>query len=94
MIADGSPDDVLDAKLIKDVYNMDVHIEEFQSATRHHKLCIPIEGGVKCETESLQMKKIVRSVNHSPVFFQTGFDLLYCMAHVPAHGSFSGTTRR
>ncbi len=57
VIADGSPDNVLDAKLIKDVYNVDVRIEEFQSETRHHKLCIPIEGGVKCETESLQMKK-------------------------------------
>jgi iron complex transport system ATP-binding protein len=46
VIADGCPDDVLDAKLIKDVYNVDVHIEEFQSETRHHKLCIPKNGGV------------------------------------------------
>ena len=46
VIADGRPDEVLDAKLIKDVYGVDVHIEEFQSNTRHHKLCIPVEGGV------------------------------------------------
>ncbi len=93
VIADGSPDDVLDAKLIKDVYNVDVHIEEFHSATRHHKLCIPIEGGVRCETELLQMKKIV-GCEIKTRFFQTGFDFLYCMAQVPTHGSFSGTTRR
>jgi iron complex transport system ATP-binding protein len=44
VIADGTPEDVLDAKLIRDVYGMDVHIEECQCGSRHHRLCIPIIG--------------------------------------------------
>lgn len=57
VIADGTPNDVLDQKLIKNVYGVDVHIEEFQSETRHHKLCIPIEGGAQMEPSSLQKSR-------------------------------------
>jgi iron complex transport system ATP-binding protein len=46
VIADGTPEDVLDAKLIKDVYGLNVHIEDYQYGPRRHKLCIPIDGGV------------------------------------------------
>ncbi|WP_319379109.1 ABC transporter ATP-binding protein [uncultured Methanocorpusculum sp.] len=60
VIADGEPGDVLDAKLIKNVYGVDVHIEEFQSTTRHHKLCIPIEGGVQNGPEPGMEKDSVR----------------------------------
>ncbi|HKL97483.1 MAG TPA: ABC transporter ATP-binding protein [Methanocorpusculum sp.] len=49
VIAEGAPDDVLDEKLIKDVYGVDVHIEDFQSKSRHHKLCVPVEGGAQTE---------------------------------------------
>ncbi|MDD2473864.1 MULTISPECIES: ABC transporter ATP-binding protein [unclassified Methanoculleus] len=47
VIADGTPEDVLDAKLIRDVYGMDVHIEECQCGSRHHRLCIPIIGATE-----------------------------------------------
>lgn len=46
VIADGSPDEALNADLIKSVYDVDVHIEDYCSGSRHHKLCIPIDGGV------------------------------------------------
>ncbi|MCZ9313228.1 MAG: ABC transporter ATP-binding protein [Methanocorpusculum sp.] len=46
VIADGTPEEVLDASLIKDVYGVDVHIEDYQYGSRRHKLCIPIDGGV------------------------------------------------
>ncbi|MDR0439260.1 MAG: ABC transporter ATP-binding protein [Methanocalculaceae archaeon] len=46
VIADGTPEEVLNAQLIKDVYGVDVHIEDYQYGSRRHKLCIPIDGGV------------------------------------------------
>ena len=46
VIAEGTPEDVLDAGLIKDVYGVDVHIEDYEYGSRRHKLCIPIDGGV------------------------------------------------
>ncbi len=45
VIADGSPNTVLDAALIKRVYNVDVNIETFLDELGTHKLCIPINGG-------------------------------------------------
>ncbi|MDO5845066.1 MAG: ABC transporter ATP-binding protein [Methanocorpusculum sp.] len=41
IIADGSPENVLDAELIKNVYGVDVNIETFENTKRTHKLCIP-----------------------------------------------------
>ncbi|MDV0441078.1 ABC transporter ATP-binding protein [Methanorbis furvi] len=46
VIADGAPEKVLDAQLIKNVYGVDVHIENYAYGSRRHKLCIPIDGGV------------------------------------------------
>lgn len=46
VIVDGAPEDVLDADLIREVYGVDVHIEDYQYGSRRHKLCIPIDGGV------------------------------------------------
>lgn len=45
IIADGTPDGVLDADLIKRVYNVNVRIETFTDGWGTHKLCIPINGG-------------------------------------------------
>ncbi|HJJ55231.1 MAG TPA: ABC transporter ATP-binding protein, partial [Methanocorpusculum sp.] len=45
IIADGVPDTVLDADLIKRVYHVDVKIETFTDDLGTHKLCIPINGG-------------------------------------------------
>ncbi|HJJ36699.1 MAG TPA: ABC transporter ATP-binding protein [Methanocorpusculum sp.] len=45
IIADGTPDTVLDADLIKRVYNVDVRIETFTDDLGTHKLCIPVNGG-------------------------------------------------
>lgn len=41
IIAEGTPEDVLNAGIIKDVYGVDVHIESFENTKRTHKLCIP-----------------------------------------------------
>ena len=46
IIADGTPEDVLDAELIRKVYGVDVHVEDYAYGSRRHKLCIPIDGGV------------------------------------------------
>lgn len=46
VIADGAPEEVLDAALIKEVYGVDVHVEDYSYGSRRHKLCIPIDGGV------------------------------------------------
>lgn len=46
VIADGTPEDVLDARLIKDVYGVDVNVEDYRYGSRCHKLCVPINGGV------------------------------------------------
>lgn len=46
VIVDGTPEDVLDAQLIKNVYGVDVHVQDYQYGSRRHKLCIPIDGGV------------------------------------------------
>ena len=46
VIADGTPDDVLDEKLIKVVYGVDVNVEDYQHGSRCHKICVPINGGV------------------------------------------------
>ena len=46
VIADGAPEKVLDAQLVREVYGVDVHIEDYQYGSRRHKLCIPIDGGV------------------------------------------------
>ena len=46
VIADGAPDDVLDAELIKEVYGVDVNVEDYRYGSRRHKLCVPINGGV------------------------------------------------
>ncbi|MDR3102262.1 MAG: ABC transporter ATP-binding protein [Methanocalculaceae archaeon] len=44
VIASGTPEDVLDAKLIKEVYGVDVYIEDYQCGSYHHKHCIPVNG--------------------------------------------------
>ena len=41
VIADGTPDDVLDAALIKKVYGVDVMVNSFENTCRTHKLCVP-----------------------------------------------------
>lgn len=41
IIADGTPEDVLDSELIKNVYGVEVSIETFENTKRTHKLCIP-----------------------------------------------------
>lgn len=46
VIADGTPENVLDAKLIKVVYGVDVNVEDYRYGSRRHKLCVPINGGV------------------------------------------------
>jgi iron complex transport system ATP-binding protein len=46
VIADGVPTEVLDAQLIKDVYGVDVHIEDSRYGSRHHRFCLPIDRGV------------------------------------------------
>ena len=45
VLADGTPDAVLDADLIKRVYHVDVRIETFTDDWGTHKLCIPVNGG-------------------------------------------------
>ena len=44
VIADGSPDSVLDADLIKTVYGVSVKVEEFENSCRRHNLCIPLDS--------------------------------------------------
>ena len=41
VIADGAPDEVLDAELIKKVYGVDVMVNNFENTCRTHKLCVP-----------------------------------------------------
>ena len=41
VIADGLPDEVLDADLIKKVYGVDVMVNNFENTCRTHKLCVP-----------------------------------------------------
>ncbi|MBE6506360.1 MAG: ABC transporter ATP-binding protein [Methanocorpusculum parvum] len=41
VIADGTPEDVLDADLIRKVYNVDVTVNTFENTCRTHKLCVP-----------------------------------------------------
>ncbi|MDO5846657.1 MAG: ABC transporter ATP-binding protein [Methanocorpusculum sp.] len=45
VIADGVPDEVLDARLIHDVYGVDTKIEVFSDAGGTHRMCIPVNGG-------------------------------------------------
>ncbi|HJK00857.1 MAG TPA: ABC transporter ATP-binding protein [Methanocorpusculum sp.] len=47
VIVDGAPEDVLDAQLIKKVYGVNVHIEDYQNGSRHYKFCIPIDDGTE-----------------------------------------------
>lgn len=44
VIADGSPDSVLDADLIKTVYGVSVKVESFENSCRRHNLCVPLDS--------------------------------------------------
>ncbi|MBP2134042.1 iron complex transport system ATP-binding protein [Methanomicrobium sp. W14] len=44
VIADGRPEDVMTAGLIKKVYGVEVNIEDYENTMRHHKICIPRDG--------------------------------------------------
>jgi iron complex transport system ATP-binding protein len=41
VIADGTPDEVLDAELIRKVYGVEVMVNNFENTCRTHKLCVP-----------------------------------------------------
>lgn len=41
VIADGAPEDVMTADLIRDVYGVNVSIEDYENVRRSHKICIP-----------------------------------------------------
>lgn len=51
VIADGTPDEVLDSNIIKEVYGVDTMIHQFEDHTGKHKMCIPLEGGAGKNTE-------------------------------------------
>ena len=46
VIADGTPDEVLDEELIKRVYGVDTRITSFEDELGTHKICLPHNGGV------------------------------------------------
>ena len=41
VIADGNPEEVLDAELIRKVYGVEVMVNTFENTKRTHKLCVP-----------------------------------------------------
>ena len=41
VIADGTPDEVLNAELIRKVYGVEVMVNNFENTCRTHKLCVP-----------------------------------------------------
>jgi len=43
VIADGSPDDVMTESLIRDVYGVDVRVEDYENVCHCHKICIPLD---------------------------------------------------
>lgn len=49
VIADGVPNEVLDAKLIREVYGVTTKIESFEDESGRHRMCIPLNGGCSRE---------------------------------------------
>ncbi|HJJ47291.1 MAG TPA: ABC transporter ATP-binding protein [Methanocorpusculum sp.] len=47
IIADGKPDDVLDADLIRRVYHINTRIETFDDENGIHRMCIPVNSSLK-----------------------------------------------
>lgn len=43
VVADGTPDDVMTADLIRDVYGVKVRVEDYENVCHHHKICIPLD---------------------------------------------------
>ena len=41
VIADGTPEEVLNEELIRKVYGVEVMVNTFENTRRTHKLCVP-----------------------------------------------------